>query len=135
MARAKRHAAYCGTRNIYGDMETAAKSLIANSDVDVVHFLIEDSEFPSELPPIIQCHDVSGQTLFAPDGPNVGTGWTYMVLMRTALCHVLPRVNKVLSLDCDAFCVRDASAVWDTNLDGKYLAGVTERAKAKPGKQ
>lgn len=56
-----RHAAYCGTRNIYGDMETAAKSLVANSSVDVVHFIIEDAGFPHDLPSIVQCHDVSGQ--------------------------------------------------------------------------
>ena len=64
-----RHAAYCGTRNIYGDMETAAKSLVANSNVDVVHFLIEDAEFPHDLPSIVQCHDVSGQTFFPQGGP------------------------------------------------------------------
>ena len=31
-------------------METAAKSLVANSDVDVVHFVIEDAEFPPQNP-------------------------------------------------------------------------------------
>ena len=130
-----KHAVFCATRNLYGDMEAAARSLVANSDVDRVHFLIEDAEFPRPLPEIIECHDVSGQKFFPMTGPNVMTNWTWMVLMRAALCHVLPDVDKVLSLDCDAFCVRDASAIWDTDLDGKYLAGVTERAKAKPGKQ
>lgn len=130
-----KHAVFCATRNLYGDMEAAARSLVANSDVDRVHFLIEDAHFPRSLPDIIECHDVSGQAFFPSYGPNAQTGWTWMVLMRAALCHVLEDVDKVLSLDCDAFCVRDASAIWDTDLDGKYLAGVTERAKAKPGKQ
>lgn len=126
MARAKRHAAYCGTRNIYGDMETAAKSLVAMSDVDVVHFLIEDAEFPGELPPIVQCHDVSGQTHFPPDGPNAANGWTYMVLMRTALCHVLPRVGRVLSLDCDTVCMEDVSDVWELPVEDSYFAAAPE---------
>lgn len=36
-----KHAAFCGTRAIYGDMETAAKSIIAGSSVDKVHLFIE----------------------------------------------------------------------------------------------
>ena len=130
-----KHAVDCATRNIYGDMEAAAKSLVANSDVDKVHFLIEDAEFPRPLPSIVECHDVSGQEFFHRDGPNAFTSWTWMVLMRAALCHVLPDVDEVLSLDCDAICVRDVSGAWDVDLDGKYLAGVTERAKSGPGKQ
>ena len=130
-----KHAVFCATRNLYGDMEAAARSLVANSDVGRVHFLIEDAYFPRPLPDIIECHDVSGQAFFPLYGPNASTSWTWMVLMRAALCHVLPDVDKVLSLDCDAFCVRDASAIWDTDLDGRYLAGVTERGKASPGKQ
>ena len=133
MARVRKHAAYCGTRNLYGDMETAAKSLVAMSDVDVVHLVIEDAEFPSELPPIVQVHDVSGQTYFAPDGPNAANGWTYMVLMRTALCHVLPRVGRVLSLDCDTVCMEDVSDVWELPVDDCYFAAVPEWHKSSNG--
>ena len=125
-----KHAVFCATRNIYADMEAAARALVANSDVDRVHFLIEDAEFPRPLPGIIECHDVSGQSFFPMGGPNTNTGWTWMVLMRAALCHILEDVDVVLSLDCDAFCVRDASAIWDADLSGKYLAGVIERAKS-----
>ena len=126
MARVKKHSAYCGTRAIYGDMETSAKSLIAMSDVDVVHLIIEDAEFPSELPPIVQVHDLSGQTYFAPDGPNMKSGYTYMAMMRLALCHVLPRVNRVLSLDSDTVCMEDVSGVWDMPIDGCYFSASAE---------
>lgn len=131
-----KHAAYCGTRNLYGDMETAAKSLIANSDVDKVWFVIEDAEFPSELPGIVECVDVSGQGWFDLDGPNAGKRWTHMALMRTALCHVLPDVDKVLSLDCDTIALGNCSAIWDTDMEGLYLAGVMEKwVKGRPGTQ
>ena len=126
MARVKRHAAYCGTRAIYEDMETSAKSLIANSDVDVVHFIIEDAAFPHELPEIIQIHDLSGQTYFRPDGPNMKSGYTYMAMMRIALCHVLPRVNRVLSLDADTICEKDVSGVWDLPIDDCYFSASHE---------
>ena len=121
-----RHAAYCGTRNIYGDMETAAKSLIANSRVDKVHVLIEDAEFPRELPGIIECHDMSGQEFFAQDGPNMQTCYTYMAMMRIALCHVLPDVDKVLSLDADTFATRDATGIWDMPIEDCYFSASHE---------
>lgn len=130
-----KHAVYCGTRNVYGDMETSAKSLIANSDVDVVHFLIEDAEFPHELPEIIQCHDVSGQAFFPPDGANSRSQYTYMTLMRAALCHVLPEVDTVLSLDCDTVAVGCCSDVWDIDVSGCYFAASPEKWMTRPGVQ
>lgn len=126
MAKVRKHAAYCGTRAIYDDMEVAAKSLIAMSDVDVVHFVIEDDEFPGELPDIVQTHNVSGQTFFRPDGPNMKSGYTYMAMMRIALCHVLPRVGKVLSLDADTICQQDVSDVWELPIDGCYFSATPE---------
>ena len=130
-----RHAVYCGTRNVYGCMETAAKSLVANTSVDVVHFLIEDAEFPRPLPGIVQVHDVSRQRFFPLDGPNAMTSWTWMVLMRAALCHVLTDVDIVLSLDIDTVCHGDADGVWDLPIDGCYYAGVSERHKSRDGLQ
>lgn len=130
-----KHAVFCATRNLYGDMEAAARSLVANTDVDRVHFLIEDVHFPRPLPDIVECHDVSGQAFFPMEGPNTSTFWTWMVLMRAALCHVLPDVDKVLSMDCDAFCVRDASGIWDMELGDDYFAGVIERGKSDGDKR
>ena len=121
-----KHAAYCGTRNVYGDMEMAAKSLVANSDVDRVHFIIEDEEFPHELPGIVECHDVSGQEFFKPGTPNMVSGYTYMAMIRAALCHVLPDVDKVLSLDCDTLAVRDVSDIWELPIDGCYFSATHE---------
>lgn len=130
-----RHAVYCGTRNVYGDMEMAAKSLVVNSSVDVVHFLIEDAEFPTELPSIVQCHDVSGQKWFDADGPNAKCKWTWMVLMRAALCHVLEDVDVVLSLDCDTVCHENVDALWELPVDDCYFAAVTEHKKSNNGLQ
>lgn len=130
-----RHALYTGTRNIYEDMETCAKSLVANSAVDVVHFLIEDSEFPHELPPIVRCHDVSEQAFFPQGGPNMTSSFSYMALMRAALCHVLPDVDTVLSLDCDTICRRDVTAIWDLPIGQCYFAATPEWHRSKNGLQ
>lgn len=121
-----RHAAFCGTRNLYGDMETAAKSLVANSSVDVVHMVIEDPDMGRELPDIIQCHDVGNQTFFGLDGPNMRSCFSYMAMMRSALCYVLPDVPKVLSLDADTVCVGDVDGIWDMPMDGCYFSASGE---------
>ena len=130
-----RHAAYCGTRNIYNDMEIAAKSLIANSSVDVVHFIIEDSEFPRELPDIIKCHDMSGQRFFSSDSPNMRSQFTYMAMMRIALCHVLKDADAVLSLDADTVCVGNVDGIWDLPIDSDYFAAVPEWHRSNDGLQ
>ena len=121
-----KHAAYCGSRNIYGDMETAAKSLVANSDVTDVWLVIEDEEFPTELPDMVHVVNVADQPWFAQGGPNMSSGYTYMAMVRIALCHVLPDVDKVLSLDHDTIAVRDVSRIWDLPIEGCYLSASHE---------
>lgn len=117
-----KHAVYSGTRNLYADMVTAAKSLVANSSVDVVHFLVEDSEFPLELPDIVECHDVSGQTWFPKSGPNMRSWFSYMALLRVCYTKIMPDVDMVLQLDVDTVCVDDVDGVWGTDLCGKWCA-------------
>lgn len=121
-----KHAVYSGSRNLYPEMAAAAKSLAANSDVDRIYLLIEDPEFPSDLPSYVEAIDVSGQGWFPDGGPNMNSEFTYLALIRAALCHLFPDIDRILSLDVDAFCVGDVSDVWDIPLDGFYLAASPE---------
>ena len=122
----ERHAVYSGTRNLYGDMETAAKSLVANSSVDIVHFMIEDGRFPSRLPEIVECHDMSSQTWFPARGPNMRSQFSYMALLRVCYTRIMPDIDMVLQLDVDTVCVDDVDGVWDTDLRGNWCAMVHE---------
>ena len=56
-----RTAVYAGTRNVYDRMLAPAKSLLMHSNVDKIYFLIEDNNFPDELPKEIECINVSNQ--------------------------------------------------------------------------
>lgn len=125
-------AVYCGTRNLYSDMITAAKSLTKNSSVDIIYFLIEDPEFPEELPSHIRCIDVSNQNYFHKNGPNVYKLWTWMVLMRAALSKLFPDLDRILSLDVDTIVDKNIDEFWDLCPDDCYLAGVEEPLKTKP---
>lgn len=52
-------AVYTGTRNIYQNMLPSIKSLLIHSDVDKIYLLIEDDIFPYELPPEVECINIS----------------------------------------------------------------------------
>ena len=128
----KRYACYSGTRNLYKYMVGAAKSLMDHTPMDRIFFLIEDEEFPEPLPNFIETIDISGQQFFPPDGPNMESFFTYMAMIRSALCYVLPDyVDKVLSLDIDTIVKADISELWELDLSEVYLAAVIESARSK----
>lgn len=119
-------AVYTGSRNIYSDMLAASKSLIAHSDVDKVYFLIEDDVFPYELCDLIETRNVSNQLYFDPWGPNMQSKFTYFAMMRAALALEFPDDKRILSLDCDTFCVRDISHLWELPINDYYFAASKE---------
>ena len=122
-------ATYMGTRNIYHDMIPSLKSLLLNTDVDKVYFLIEDDVFPEYLPPCVEVMNLSGQKFFDPNGPNYTNPWTWMPMLKAALSKVLPD-ERTLILDYDVFFVKDiGSELWDIDLTEYYFAGVTEWKK------
>ena len=127
----EKHAVYSGTKNLYGAMQTAAKSLIANSDVDKV-WLLTEGGYDYWLPDMCEVLDVSGQQWFPPDGPNMKTKYTYMAMVRCclALMPEFAHLDRILSLDVDTIACRRCSDVWEADLDGYYFAAVREHHRA-----
>ena len=122
-----KEAVYCGTRAIYSDMEMSAKSLYANSDVDLIHFFCEDDSWPTPLPEFVNVHNCSGQRYFRDDGVNMRSQFTYMAMMRAALCYELPEsTRKILSLDADLLVERCCSNLWNLPIDDCYLSATPE---------
>lgn len=122
----EKYAVYTGTRNLYGDMYTAAKSLLLHSDVDKIYFLIEDDEFFYNLPSEIETINVKEQEYFKQDGPNMKSKFSYMALMRAALPFVFPDYDIILSLDVDTIIDKDISDIWEIPLDDYYFAATPE---------
>lgn len=127
----RRVAVYAGTRNIYRNMVTAAKSLVNSTRMDRVLFLIENPAFPEELPDLIETMDVSGQRWFSPDGPNYNNRWSYMSMIRLALHELLPEEKRVLWLDVDTIVNRDIGELFETDLEGCYVAAAEEPIRSK----
>lgn len=129
-----KYAVYTGTRNIYRDMLASAKSLVAHSDVDKIHFLIEDDEFPYDIPSdLIETRNISNQTYFPENGPNSTSKFTYMALIRSAFSDVFQEYDRILSLDCDIFCVKDVSKIWELPIDDYYFSASRETHRSKHG--
>lgn len=126
-------AVYSGSRNLYPDMVTAAKSLVANSGVEAVHFLIEDDKFPFELPDIVQCRNISDQTWFGPNCANWNTSFTYMSLIRVCYTYLFPGLSRILQLDVDTIVDDDITGLWDIEMGSSLFAAVPEHlSKYKP---
>ena len=119
-------AVYSGTRNLYPAMSTAAKSLLFNSSVDRIFFLIEDDEFPEKLPSKIQTLNVSNQSFFPEKGANRKTPFSYMALLRVCYTKLFPDLDKILQLDVDTVVVDNIDELWSIDLTDKYFAAVEE---------
>lgn len=118
-----REAVYVGSRNLYPHMSAAARSLVANSTVERVWFVIEDGEFPDPLPGIVETIDMSGQAIFPKGGPNFKTRFSHLCLLRAAYTKFLPAdVTKVLQLDVDTVVVDDVDPLLDLDLRGALAA-------------
>ena len=124
-----RGAAMCATRNLYPDLAPPIKALLSHSDVERIWLLLEDDDPGIRLPPECRVINVSGQTIFPRNGPNYHNPWAWIVLMRAAYYRLFPDLDQILSIDLDAFCLQDVSALWRLDLRGKLLAGVRETSK------
>lgn len=132
----RRVAVYAGTRNVYGMMAAAAKSLLATTHMDTVYFLIEDDAFLEPLPDVIQTWNVAeasmdGRHWFYQDGPNYNSQWTWMSLVRLALPGIFPKEARVLWLDVDTIVEQDIGEIFDRDLAGNYVAMVEEPVRSK----
>ena len=64
--------------------------------------------------------------LLNPEGPNYNSKWTYMVMMKTALCKMFLDVHRALTLDVDTIVRGDLSPLWEIDLEDYYFAGARE---------
>ena len=122
-----RAAVYCGTRNVYQDMIPSMKSLLIHSNVEKIYFLIEDDKFPYELPPEVECINVSDQKWFSEENcPNMKNRCSYMVLLRVVFTKIFPQLDKILTIDNDTIVKHNVSQLWDIDMTDYYFAGTTE---------
>lgn len=121
------------TKNWYEKVQPSINSMLANSpSIDRVVILCEDDVFPYPLPNKVETMNVSKQTFFRSDSPNMlYNRWSYMVLMRAALSKLFPDLDKVLSIDADTIVCKDLGSLWEMDMSEYYVAGVKEPEKTR----
>lgn len=131
----KKYAVITGNRVVYEDIIMTAKSLLSNSNVDKIYILVEDSEFPEKLPECVEAIDVSGQTFFARNGPNMDSPYTYFAMMRAALALMpeFSHIDRILSLDCDTVALKNVDGLWSLPIDYCYYAASHETHRTHNG--
>ena len=115
---------YTGSRNLYPYMMAAIRSLLDHNDnVEKIYMLIEDDEFPFELPDICECRNVSGQTYFKPEScVNYRSIFTYFCLIRVCYAEMFPDVDRIMQLDCDTIVNDSLDEIWNIDLTDKWFA-------------
>lgn len=126
-------AIYTGTKNLYQHMIPSIKSLLINSDVEIIYLLIQDNKFPFYLPDIVQTINIKDQTYFPPNGPNMNSSFTYLAMMRAALAKLFPDIDRILSLDVDTIIDQNISDLWQLPLDNYYFAASKEPLRSTKG--
>lgn len=122
-------AAYAATKNLYPDLEPSIKALMHYSDVEKIYLVIEDDGVGYWLPDICTVINVSDQKWFSPKSPNYESPWTHMVLLRAVYYELFPDLDRILSIDADAFVLEDISHLWDLDMSDYYLAAVRETSE------
>ena len=125
---------YAASRNLYPVLPMAYMSLLRHNPEAAVVCLIEDDELPYEVPGNVGTVNVSGQTWFGEDCPNIRTSFTYLSLMRVCYTKLFPGYDKVIQLDVDT-CVTDTlEPIWRIDFSGgEYFAATPEYlSKWKP---
>lgn len=118
---------YSGTRNLYPAMRGAILSLLEHNPDAKIWVLAEDNELPFGKDLGITVYNVSGQSIFPKNGPNMRSQFTYMAMMRSVTAALLPGEERVIQLDVDTIVCDDLTPMWETDLDGKWLAWCEER--------
>ena len=129
---------YTASRNLYPYLPVAYMTVLAHHADAKIWLLIEDDKLPYRTPPNVEVVNVSRQTLFPPDGPNSRSEFTYLAMIRSAFpilfngkfsdigVRGLPRVDKIISLDCDTVVCDSLRPIWDVDLTDKWFAAVPQ---------
>lgn len=113
---------YSGTKNLYPYIWASIQSLLDHNKVDKIYLLIEDDEFPYELPKNSVVMNMSRQKYFPETGINYRTIFTYMCLIRVCHAELFPKEDKIIQLDADTIVVDSIQELWDIDLTGKWFA-------------
>lgn len=117
---------YVATRKYYPFLRWSIKSLLEHNKPSCIYVLAEDDELPYEIPCKHKIINVSNQEYFKEGSPNMTTPFSYLCLMRVCIPELI-KAAKVIQLDVDTVICDSLKPLWDTDLNGKWVAWCPER--------
>lgn len=120
---------YEATRNFYGYLSGAIRSLLEHNNPEVVYVLAEDDHIDG-LPNVCKVIDISGQKWISETSPNWKTSYSWMVLIRVCMPEILKHEDKVLQLDVDTIVCDSLEDLWNVDMDDKWFGMVPEYESA-----
>lgn len=122
-------AVYCATRNLYPRLVTTVNSLLTNNPNIEVTLILEDRKVPCLEHPRVRIETVDKYTkYFDFKSPNLKTYFTYMACIRLSFFKEM--TGKVLYLDVDTVVDQNIEPLFEMDMEGKAVAGVTEIQEA-----
>ena len=120
--------AYFLTRNIYPYLLPSIMSLLDhNPRVRKIYVFCEDDVFPYQLPDCCQVINVTDQQWIRHTAPNWGGQFTWMGLVKMCTPKLMPKVQKVITLDVDTIVNDSLDPIWALNLRDNYIAMADEK--------
>lgn len=116
---------YSLSRNLYPWLKYSIRSLIEHNPDVKIYVLAEDDALPFDIPVEHKILNVSGQTYFRPDGPNMKSQFTYLAMIRVCTPELIDE-DRVIQLDVDTIICDSLAPIWETDLEGKWLAWAPE---------
>ena len=116
---------YALSRSLYPYLKASINSLLEHNKVTKIFIFAEDDELPVEIPCKHEIINISGQTYFQHNGPNMRSFFTYIPMMRAVAADIL-RCHKVISLDIDTIICDSLKPIWDIDLTDKWMAWCPE---------
>lgn len=116
---------YSLTRNLYPYLEGAIRSLLDHNDDVKIYVFAEDDKLPFEIPCRHEILNLSGQTYFPPNNPNMRSQFSYMAMLRLATPLLIPE-DRVIQLDIDTIVCDSLRPIWEIDLSEKWLAWCPE---------
>ena len=116
---------YSLSRNLYPWLRPSVTSLLEHNRDVKIYVFAEDDELPFEIPCEHEILNLSGQDFFPPDGPNMRSQFTYMAMLRVCT-PILLTETRAIQLDVDTIVCDSLAPIWETDLEGKWLAWAPE---------
>lgn len=101
------------------------KSLIEHNPEVMIYVFAEDDELPFKIPCRHRIINISQQTYFPKDGPNMHNWFTYCAMMRACAADLIPE-DRVISLDVDTIICDSLQPIWEMDLTDKWLGWCPE---------